>query len=103
MGNHLDRLAKELTATLFLDNVQVNLPSRIVRITSQRTVRESLVVSQVEIGLTSIVQNVNLTVLIGAHGAGVYVNVGIQLLHFDFEPTPFQQHTDRSTSQSLTE
>ena len=46
----------------------------------QILVGEAFIVAQVQVGLRSVVGDENLAVLVGAHGAGVYVEIGVELL-----------------------
>ena len=43
-------------------------------------VDEALIVAQVQVSLGAVVGDKDLSVLVGAHGAGVHVEVGVQLL-----------------------
>jgi uncharacterized protein (DUF779 family) len=46
---------------------------------------------QVEVGFGAVIQNEHFSVLVGAHCAGVYVDVWVELLHRHFEPALFEQ------------
>jgi hypothetical protein len=54
-------------------------------------VDEALVVAQVEVGLRAVVGHEYLAVLERRHGAGVHVDVGVELLHGDAQPALHQQ------------
>ena len=101
MRNHLDGLAQEFTLPFLLDHRHVDLAGGVVGIPGQRTIGESFVMTKVQVGLTSVIQHVNLAMLVGTHGAWIHVDVGIQFLHLDFQATPFKQHTDRGTGESF--
>src|SRR5262249_20226768 len=58
---------------------------------------------EVEVGLGAIVENVDFAVLVGAHGAGIDVDVRVELLQPDAEPTSFEEHTDGGAGQPLAE
>ena len=47
--------------------------------------------AQVQVGLRPVVGDEHLAVLIGAHGAGVHVEIGVQLLDFDPQAPLLQQ------------
>ena len=79
--NHLHGLAQELAAPLLVDHRQVDLAGGVVRVARQRAVGEPLVVAQVEVGLAAVVQHVDFAVLVGAHRAGIDVDVRVELLH----------------------
>ena len=49
--------------------------------------------AEVEIGLGTIVGDVNFAMLIGAHGARIYVEIGVELTQTDLESACLQQGT----------
>ena len=57
--------------------------------------------AQVEVGLGAVVEDVDLAVLVGAHRAGIDVDVGIELLQPDAQAAVLQQHADRGAGQPL--
>ena len=59
--------------------------------------------AQVEVGLAAVVEHVDFAVLVGAHRAGIDVDVRIELLHADPQSAMLQQHADRRAGQSLAE
>ena len=59
--------------------------------------------TEVEVGLASVVEDIHLAVLEGTHGARVHVDIGIELLHFHPQSAGFEQHADRSARESLAE
>src|SRR5205807_3841792 len=65
--------------------------------------REALVVAQIEIGLRAIVGDEDFAVLEGTHGAGVNVQIRIELLAGDFQSAAFQQATDGCGCNPLTQ
>ena len=101
--NDLHGLAQELAAPLLVDHRQVDLAGGVVRVAGQRAVGEPLVVAQVEVGLAAVVQHVDFAVLVGAHRAGIDVDVRIELLHPDGQAALFEQHADRGAGQALAE
>ena len=101
--NDLHGLAQELAAAFLLDDRQIDLAGRVVRIARQRAVGEPLVVAQVEVGLAAVVEHVDFAVLIGAHRARIDVDVRIELLHPDAQAAAFEQHADRGAGQPLAE
>ena len=50
---------------------------------SEVLVDEPLVVAEVEVGLAAVLGDEDLAVLAGVHGAGVDVDVGVELAHGD--------------------
>jgi hypothetical protein len=46
-------------------------------------------VAQIQVGFGAIIQNKHLAVLVGAHGAGIYVNIRVEFLHGNFKTALF--------------
>src|SRR2546427_4077116 len=78
--DHLDGPAEVITAPLLLDDGEVDLPRRHVVVTRHTARGEPLVVPEVEVGLTAVVGDEHLAVLIRAHRPRVDVNVRVHLL-----------------------
>ena len=78
--NDLHRRPQVVAASLAGDDLLVDLPGRHVRGDGQVLVDEALVVPEVEVGLSAVVRDEHLAVLVGAHGAGVDVEVRVELL-----------------------
>ena len=51
--------------------------------------------AEVEIGLRAVVRDVHLTVLVGRHGAGIDVDVGVELEDGDAKPAGLQDAAQR--------
>ena len=66
-----------------------------------RPAGEALVVPEIEIGLGAIGGDVHLAVLIRAHGAGIDVEIGIELAQPHGEPARLQQRAERRRCQTL--
>ena len=64
---------------------------------------ETFVVSQIEIGLCSVVEDVDFAMLIGRHGPWIDVEVGIELLQLHGEPPVFQEGPDGGGGESFSE
>ena len=59
--------------------------------------------AEVEVGLAAVVEHVDFAVLVGAHRAGIDVDVRIELLHPHGEAALFEQHADRRAGQPFAE
>lgn len=59
--------------------------------------------AEIQVRLRAVVQHVNLAVLIGRHGAGVHVEVRIELLHQRGQPAVFEQRADGCRGKALAE
>ena len=65
-------------------------------------VDEAFVVTEVEVGLAAILGDEDLAVLIGGHGAGVDVEVGVQLLDGDVDVVAFEDSANGGDCDALT-
>ena len=99
--NNLDRLAEVVALAFLVDHRLVDLAGRVIAVARQRGIGKAFVMAQVEIGLGAIVEDVDFAVLIGAHRAGIDIDVGIELLQADAQPALFEQHADRGAGQAL--
>ena len=103
VGDHLDGLAEKLPAPFLVDHREVDLPGGVIALARQRRGGETLVVTEVEIGLAPVVEDVDLAVLVGAHRPRIDVDVGIELLHPHSEAAGLEEHADRRARQPLAE
>ena len=103
VGDHLYRLAEELAPPFLVDHREVDLAGRVVALASQRGGREPLVMAEIEIGLASVVEHVDLAVLVRAHRARIDVDVGIEFLHADPQAAGLEKHADRGGGEALAE
>jgi len=88
-------------APLAFDDAGVNAAGRAVALLSHGHAHEALVMAQVEIGFGAVVGHVDFAVLEGVHGAGVDVDIGVELEHLDAMPAVDHQHSQRSGGQSF--
>ena len=64
-------------------------------------VSEALVVAKVQVGFGAVVGDENLAVLERVHGAGIDVDVGIELLEGDPKASGLEQRADGRRGQTL--
>ena len=83
MRNHLHRSAQIIAASFFGNDALVDAAGREVAVAARGRADETLVMPQIEIGLGAVVGDEHLTVLEGAHRAGVHIEIGVQLDHAD--------------------
>ncbi len=85
VGNHLDGTAEVVAPPLLGDHFGVHLAGGHIAGTRQAFVDEALIVSQVQVCLCAIIEHEYLSVLIGRHGTGIHIQIGIQFLdrHLD--------------------
>ncbi len=83
VGDDLDGAAEEIAPPLLLDDRAVDPTRRGVGVLPEVLVDEPLVVTQVEVGLATVMRDEDLAVLTGVHGARVDVDIRIELAHRD--------------------
>ena len=101
--DHLHGAAKIFSVTLLVKNVGVDLAGREVGIFVEVLVDKTLVVTEVKVGLCSVLGHINLAVLVRAHGAGVNVDVRVELLCRDLKPAFLQKASERRRRNSFSE
>ena len=67
----------------------------------QVLVDEPLVVAEVEVGLAAVLGDEHLAVLEGVHGAGVDVDVRVELAHRDPQAPALEQPAERGGGEAL--
>ena len=101
--DHLDGVAEVLAAALFGDHGRIDLSGGDIRRAGQVAVEEALVVADVEVSFGAVLGDEDLAVLERVHGAGVDVEVGVELLHRHLQPARGQQLSQAARGQSLTQ
>ncbi len=103
MGDDLDRAAEIVALALLADDVVVDGARGDVGVAGEALVDEALVVTEVEVGLRSVVGDEDLAMLERTHGAGVDVEVGVELLDADLQPAALQETAQRRAGYPLAE
>ena len=80
MGDDLDRSAQIVAPALPVQNGPVDLAGGDGGVAGEVLVHEPLIVTQIQIRLGAVVGDKDFSVLIGAHGAGVHIDIGVELL-----------------------
>ena len=93
----------EISAPFFQKDRPVDLSCSDIGILGQALIDESLVVSEIEIGLSAVVSDKNLSVLYRVHCARVNVDIRIELLHCDGVAACFQKTSQRSGGDAFSE
>ena len=101
VGDHLHGLAEIIAATLLFDDLQIDAAGGPVVLTRRTHGGEPFVMAEVEIGLGAVVGDEDLAVLERRHRAWVDIDVGIELLQGDREPTRLEQRTDGGRGDAL--
>ena len=99
--NDLNGAAEVFTAPFLRNHIQVH-PSRcdVVHL-GERPIDEPLVMTEVQVGLRAVVRHVDLAVLERRHCAGINVDVGVELLNRDAQPSLDEQASQRSCHDAL--
>ncbi len=101
MGNHLNRPAQIIAAAFLADHLSVNLSGGHVAYPVQADVNKTLIMSQVQVRFSAIIQHIHFTMLVRAHRAGVDIDIRIQLLHCNSIASFLQQQTQCSCCHPL--
>ena len=101
MRNNLHGFAKVIAAAFFGDDLLIDSAGGPVVVAAQLGVGEALIMAEVEVGFGAVVSDEDLSVLEGGHGAGIDVQVRIELHQVDLQPATFQQAPDGGRCQSL--
>ena len=97
----LDGAAEVVAAPLLGDDGVVDAAGGDVGVALHELVEEALVVAQVEVGLGAVLGDEDLAVLVRAHGAGVDVDVRVELLARDLEAAGLEQAPDGRRGDAL--
>jgi hypothetical protein len=99
----LDGVAQIIARALLFDHVAVGLARRDVVIERHVDVEKPLVVSEVEVDLAAVFEDVHLAVLVGVHGPRVDVEVRIDLYRRDVEAGVREQSSGTRRCDALAE
>ena len=89
MGDDLHGGAQILSPAFLVQNVPVYLAGGQVGILVEPFIDEALIVAQIQIRFGPVLRYIHLSVLVGAHGAGIHIDVRIQLLSGHLQPPGF--------------
>ncbi len=103
VGDDLHRATEEVAATLLRDHRAVDAAGRGVGAPGQVLVDEALVVPEVEVGLAAVLGDEDLSVLARVHGAGVDVDVRVELAHRHPEAPALEEPAERRGGETLPE
>ena len=103
MRDDLHGASEVFAAALLVQHICIDLAGREIGKTVQILVDEALIMSEVEVGFRAVLGHIDLAVLIGAHRAGIDVDVGIELLCGDLQAAGFEQPSERCRRDALAE
>ena len=95
--------AEIVAAPLLGDDLLVDASRGDVVGLARRASGEALIVAEIEIGLGAVVGDEHLAVLIGAHGSGIDIEIGVELAQTHAEPTRLKQRAERRRGETLAE
>ena len=90
MRNNLHGRTEKISATLGGQDILINAAGGDVVFLAAGHTCEAFIMAEVEVRFGTVISDENFTVLIGAHCAGIDIQVGVQLLQPDFI-APFLQ------------
>src|SRR5690606_15338888 len=99
----LHRLAKVSAPPFLAQHRLVDLPGGEVVHLAHAGGNETLVVAEVQVGFGAVFRDEHFAVLEGAHGTGVYVDVGVELEHRDAQAAGFKDRRQRGGSNAFTQ
>ena len=82
-------------------NVLVDAPGGDVVGPASPAAGEALIMAEIEIGLGAVVGDEDLAVLVGAHRAGIDIEIGVELAQAHLIPARLQKRAKRRGSQTL--
>ena len=103
VGDDLDGFAEVVAATFLGDDLLVDAAGGEVVVAGETGVGEAFVVAEVEVGLGAVVGDEDFAVLEGRHGAGVDVEVGVELHEVDAEAAGFEEAADGGCGETFAE
>ena len=101
MGNDLDRAAQVIAVAFPADHLGVHLAGGHIAIAVQANIDETFVMPQVQVGFCAIIQDVDLTMLIGRHRPGIDIDIRVEFLNGDFYTALFEQPPDGSSGDAF--
>ncbi len=103
VGDDLDGLAEIVAAAFLGDDGLVDAAGGEVVVAGEMGVGEAFVVAEVEVGLGAVVGDEDFAMLEGRHGAGVDVEVGVELHQVDAEAAGFEKSADGGGGKTFAE
>ncbi len=101
--DYLHGAAQIVAAPFGREHIPIDAPGCDVVVAPGRDAGEALVVAQIEIGFRAVIGNEHLTVLVGAHRAGIDIEIGVELAQPHRVASRLQQRAKRRRCQALTQ
>ena len=99
--DYLHRFAAVNPVSLILKHGIENATGGTNAVNAQVFINEALIVTQIKIGLRTVIGDKNLAVLNGIHCAGVDIKIRVELHGFYFQSSGFEQSAQRCRSYAL--
>ncbi|MPN36895.1 hypothetical protein SDC9_184407 [bioreactor metagenome] len=87
--DHLNGAAQKVAAAFGRNDLSVNLARGDVADAVEADINKTFVMPQIQVGFGAVIQHKDLAVLVRAHGAGIHINIRVQLLYSHFEAAFF--------------
>ncbi len=101
MRNYLNSLSQVLATTFFFNNRLVNLTGGEIIALAHFCAGEALVMTKIQIGFGTVVGDKHLAMLERRHGAGIDVDIGIELEMGDLDAARFENRPQAGGSDAL--
>ena len=101
MRDDLHGAAEVFSSALLVQNIPVDFTGRQVGIFVQILVNKTLIMPEIQIRFRTVFRDIYFSVLIGAHGARVNIDIRIELLGCNLQPPGFQKPAKGSGSNPL--
>jgi len=99
--DYLNCLAEIIPTSLSGNDSLVDGASCGIRVAAQRFINEPFVMSEIEVGLAPIISDEYLTMFERVHGAGIDIEIRVEFLHRDAQPTTLEKTTQRGGRNPL--
>ena len=103
MRNHLHGAAQVVAAAFFGNHLLIHLAGTETITAQHGGIDKTLVVAEVEVGFRAVFGYKHFSVLKRAHGAGIDVDIGIELEHGDIQAARFENGSNRSGGDTFTQ
>ena len=101
MRNYLNCGTQKFSSAFLVQYIPVDLTGGQIGVLVQVFIDKALVVTQVQVCFCAVFCNIYLAVLIGTHGAGVHIDIGVQLLRGNFQSAGLQQASKGGSGNSF--
>ena len=101
MGDDLDGFSEIIPAPLLAQHLLINLSRGKVVTAGQSAGGEALIMAQIKVRLRAVLQDIDLPVLVGAHRAGVDVQVGIKFHQAHPQTATLQEGAEGGGGETL--